>query len=428
MTSFDQDVAAINAELERPFTRLGLIPSLENEFRARTAPDRRRIVTYWFWLAIAVNLVALALDPVSEVFEHGLIARVGLVIPTFLLAMPLLNRGPEWLRATAVTVPWIMFVGASGFLAEHAHSLHVDRYYMVAGVVILFVNIAAPLHFRCAVFMTAASLASLIVAAVSHAGSPFLPSHDVSLISFVGITSAISLVIRYRSEWDARQMFLNGLRDDLKSAQLLALNNALGRLAETDPMTGLFNRRHMVKTLKEKWRDARERNDWLGILMIDIDRFKDFNDTAGHDEGDHCLNAVADRLNDEVHKTDQYVARFGGEEFMAVIEHLEPEPLMAEAERIRRSVEAMEIPHPGLGPRGRVTISIGAAATIPTPQSTVDDLMVAADKALYAAKAAGRNRVEGSAIAGPRQRRGIEREESAAERAATGSRRVRSRH
>ncbi|MFZ2101087.1 MAG: GGDEF domain-containing protein, partial [Oricola sp.] len=217
---------------------------------------------------------------------------------------------------------------------------------------------------------------------------------DVPLMTFIGVAGVLSLVIRYRTEWDARMLFLDGLRDELKSARLVALTQALGKLAETDPMTGLFNRRHLVQTLKEKWQEAREQNDWLGILMIDIDKFKDFNDAAGHDEGDRCLIAIAGELDRQVGQAKQYLARYGGEEFMAVVSHLEPEPFMAAAETIRRSIEQMDLPHPGLGPGARVTVSVGAASMIPTPRASVDDLIVSADKALYAAKSAGRNRVE----------------------------------
>ncbi len=396
---FDEQVAAINAELERPYSQLGMASHLENEFRARTAPERLRAIRYWYWIAIAVNVASLALDPISHVFEYGLIARFGFVVPIYLLALPLLGRGPEWLRAVAATVPSVAFVAASGFLAQMAPPGHSDRFAMMAGVVILFVNITTPLHFRNALAMTIASVGTVIFWPLIYSNYAVA---DAGFMSFVGVASVLSLVIRYRTEWDARVLFLDGLRDELKSARLVALTQALGKLAETDPMTGLFNRRHLVQTLQEKWREAREHNDWLGILMIDIDKFKDFNDTAGHDEGDRCLIAIAGELDRQVSRAKQYLARYGGEEFMAVVSHLEPEPFMAEAETIRRSIEQMGLPHPGLGPGAHVTVSIGAASMIPTPHASVDDLMIAADKALYAAKSAGRNRVEaGTSISPP---------------------------
>ncbi len=390
-TPFDEDVAAINAELERPYSRLGMTPHFETVFRAKTGPERMRVIRYWYWIAIAVNVASLALDPISHVFEYGLIARFGFVVPVYLLALLLLDRGPQWLRTAAATAPSVVFVAASGFLAEVVPPEHSDRYFMMAGVIILFVNIAMPLHFRNALAMTAASFATLIAWRLVFSD---LAIGDFPLMTFIAVAGGLSLVIRYRAEWDARLLFLDGLRDEIKSARLVALTQALGKLAETDPMTGLFNRRHLVQTLQEKWREAREHNDWLGILMIDIDKFKDFNDTAGHDEGDRCLIAIAGELDRQVSQANQYLARYGGEEFMAVVSHLEPEPFMAEAETIRRSIEQMDLPHPALGPNGHVTVSIGAASMIPTPHATVDDLMIAADKALYAAKSAGRNRVE----------------------------------
>ncbi|MEX0954023.1 MAG: GGDEF domain-containing protein [Rhizobiaceae bacterium] len=398
-TQFDEQVATINAELERPYSQLGLTPQFENEFRAKTAPDRLRVIRGWFWVAIAVNVATLALDPIADVFLYGLIARLGFVVPVYLVALALLDRGPKWLRAAAATVPSVVFVAASGFLAEVAPAEHSDRYIMMAGVVILFVNITTPMHFRDALAMTLASIGTLIAWSLIYSS---VTIEHLPLMTFTAVAGVVSLVIRYRTEWVARVMFLHGLRDDLKSARLIAMTKALGKLAETDPMTGLFNRRHLVQTLQEKWQEAREHNDWLGILMIDIDKFKDFNDTAGHDEGDRCLIAIAGELERQVSHAKQYLARYGGEEFMAVVSHLEPEPLMAEAETLRRSIEQMNLPHPGLGPGAHVTVSIGAASMIPTPHGSVDDLMIAADKALYAAKSAGRNRVEArSAIISP---------------------------
>ena len=398
-TECDEQLEAINAELERPYSQLGLTSHLEHEFRAKTAPDRLRVIRDWYWVAIAVNVASLALDPISDVFLYGLIARMGFVVPVYLVALALLDRGPKWLRAAAATVPSVVFVAASGYLAEVAPRDHADRYIMIAGVVILFVNITTPLHFRNALGMTLDSIGTLIAWPLIYSS---VAIEHLPVMTFIAVAGVISLVIRYRTEWVARVLFLNGLRDELKSARLVALTKALGTLAATDPLTGLFNRRHLVQTLQEKWQEAREHKDWLGILMIDIDKFKDFNDTAGHDEGDRCLIAIAGELERQVSHAKQYLARYGGEEFTAVISHLEPEPFMAAAETLRRSIEQMALPHPGQGPGAHVTVSIGAASMIPTPHASVDDLMIAADKALYAAKSAGRNRVEaGSSIIAP---------------------------
>ncbi len=395
--SFDEEVVAIDAQMNRPHFRLHLARSFEEKFRLKTGQKRTRVIRYWHCVAIAANAAGLALDRISGVLDHGLIARFAFVVPCYVLALLLLDRGPAWLRNAAAIVPSILFATALGYLARESSPPDSDRYVMAAGVVILFTNIAVPLHFANAVFMTLASFGALL-------GSAFLyydPSiNDVAMLAFIVVISAIALVIRYRTEWDARQSFLDGLLDEIKSAQLTALTKALGRLAETDPMTGMFNRRHLVRTLAKKWEEARRNNNWIGILMIDIDKFKEFNDTSGHGEGDRCLNAVAGKLNGEVLKADHYIARYGGEEFVAVISQLGPEALVAEAERIRRSIEMMNLPHPALGPGGRVTVSIGVAAMIPTPHATVDDLLIAADKALYASKAAGRNRVEAHSAVG----------------------------
>lgn len=390
-TSFDEEVVAIDAELSRPQIRLQLLPHFEKQFEAKANPERTRVMRYWYSLAIAVNLAALALDRISGVLDYGLIARLGFVVPAYLIGYFLIDRGPNWLRTVAMVVPTITFVAAISFMSQMAVVPHSDRYVMGAGIVILFTNIAVPLPFAHGLAVSVIALASLVGSAVWYSDLTF--QHAAMLI-FVSVIFAISVVMRYRAEWDSRQSFLEGLRDEIKSKRLIALTQALSRLAETDPMTGLFNRRHLVGMLQEKWQAARKDGTWLGVLMVDIDRFKDFNDTAGHDEGDRCLNAVACRLDEEVGRSQQYLARYGGEEFMIVTSELEPDQLMGEAERLRRAIEAMEIRHPGLNAESHVTVSIGLAAAIPAAHGSVQDLVIGADKALYAAKAGGRNRVE----------------------------------
>ena len=155
------------------------------------------------------------------------------------------------------------------------------------------------------------------------------------------------LIVRFRAEKASRNAFLTELRDELKSAHLVALTKALAELADTDPLTGLRNRRSLSETLNGKWAEACARNDWFGVLMIDIDRFKLFNDTAGHEEGDRCLKQIASALLVETNRYGQYIARFGGEEFTAILSGLAQEPTLEVAESLRRTVEELAIPHPG---------------------------------------------------------------------------------
>jgi len=167
----------------------------------------------------------------------------------------------------------------------------------------------------------------------------------------------------------------------------------LRRQALVDGLTGVANRRHFdVHSVAETRRAARHTTP-LAVLLIDADHFKMYNDRYGHIEGDHCLRAVAGCLTSFVRRPGDMVARFGGEEFAMLLPTTDLAGAEAVAEQLRTAVAALGIVHQD-GPTGRVTVSIGVSATVPAPGADTPDLLLrAADRALYEAKAAGRNTV-----------------------------------
>ncbi|WP_223216728.1 GGDEF domain-containing protein [Paraburkholderia phenoliruptrix] len=167
---------------------------------------------------------------------------------------------------------------------------------------------------------------------------------------------------------------------------------ALVRLAATDPLTGLSNRRVLDNRLDEEWRRARRTGQPLSALFIDIDHFKRFNDTYGHASGDEALSTVAECISSTVRRAVDLVARYGGEEFAVILPDTSADGARAVAEKIRRSVQAQHILHGGADPV-TVTVSVGCATIVPAQGANALDLLAAADRQLYVAKAAGRNRV-----------------------------------
>ncbi|MGF6771708.1 diguanylate cyclase (GGDEF)-like protein [Paraburkholderia sp. GAS199] len=168
--------------------------------------------------------------------------------------------------------------------------------------------------------------------------------------------------------------------------------DALMRLAATDPLTGLSNRRVLDKRLDEEWRRARRNGNPLSVLFIDIDHFKRFNDTHGHASGDEALVAVAESISATVRRSVDLVARYGGEEFSVVLPETTSAGALVVAEKIRRTVQSAGVVR-GDGDTSEVTVSIGCATCVPAEGASALDLLAAADRQLYAAKAAGRNRV-----------------------------------
>jgi diguanylate cyclase (GGDEF)-like protein len=168
-------------------------------------------------------------------------------------------------------------------------------------------------------------------------------------------------------------------------------NRQLQQLSITDPLTGLANRRRLADLLAAEWQRGLRTGHRVAVAMIDVDLFKLFNDHYGHLAGDACLRKVAAAANDTA-SGDHLVARYGGEEFAVVLLGEDVAAARRAAERIRAAVEALGEPH-AKSPIGRVTVSIGVASLIPTPDSTPEQLIEAADVQLYQAKRDGRNRV-----------------------------------
>lgn len=162
------------------------------------------------------------------------------------------------------------------------------------------------------------------------------------------------------------------------------------RLAVTDHLTGIFNRRHLIDRFTEELQRARRNRNHLSFLIADIDRFKDLNDNYGHLKGDEVLKAIVRRIAKSIRGYD-ILGRFGGEEFIVILPETDIEDAMNLAERIRTGIKETSIDDMA------VTVSIGVA-TLEIEDKNIDDLIRRADKALYAAKEAGRNCVKSSKI------------------------------
>jgi diguanylate cyclase (GGDEF)-like protein len=173
----------------------------------------------------------------------------------------------------------------------------------------------------------------------------------------------------------------------------------LERLSATDPLTGLYNRRRLMELLALEARRSRRHKRPFTVLMIDVDYFKQFNDTYGHMAGDEVLKRVAGVLTSAMRAHD-HAARYGGEEFMVVMAETDLETGITAAQRVRELLAAE-----ALGPEGRpVTASIGVAEYSMVDES-VDGVIAAADRALYDAKEQGRDRI----AAAPRDHHEVER-------------------
>ncbi len=175
----------------------------------------------------------------------------------------------------------------------------------------------------------------------------------------------------------------------MANEKLAMANNKLKRMATTDELTGLLNRREAINRLKQLWGTADRYEQPFSCIMLDIDHFKRFNDTHGHATGDAVLRETAATLEANVRETD-IVCRIGGEEFLVLCPNVGVDGAATCAEHLRAAVEESSLLFGGC--ELKVTVSLGVAQRVPETQS-VDELLSAADSALYVSKQAGRNRV-----------------------------------
>lgn len=164
------------------------------------------------------------------------------------------------------------------------------------------------------------------------------------------------------------------------------------QLANRDGLTGLYNRRYLDERLSQEFERHRRQQLPLALAIIDVDHFKAYNDYYGHPQGDACLQGVANAINTVASRPGELVARYGGEEFAVILPHTDA----AGAEKYGRWLCALvgdlQIPHQGSATAPTVTISVGLVAMVPPVQGSTQQLIAAADQALYQAKTAGRNR------------------------------------
>jgi diguanylate cyclase (GGDEF)-like protein len=178
-----------------------------------------------------------------------------------------------------------------------------------------------------------------------------------------------------------------------RTADLNAANARLEQLARVDGLTGLLNRRAFDELLEGECRRAARQQSDLGLLMLDVDAFKAYNDRYGHPAGDACLRTVAETVRRTMRRAGDVAARYGGEEIVIVLPGATLEATLAMGEAIRAAVEDLALPHVASPVQPTVTVSIGAAAASGRALAP-EELVKEADIALYAAKQAGRNRVE----------------------------------
>lgn len=212
--------------------------------------------------------------------------------------------------------------------------------------------------------------------------------HTYIFSSFLGMSLCYVIDRQHRENYLQNCIIETTQKEISDQAQLLE------ELSLLDPLTGLANRRYLNRVLEAEWILAIKQKKPISIIMLDIDYFKNYNDSLGHISGDSCLQAIAVALKSITKNHSEIAARYGGEEFLLVFPQTSREKAEEIANLILYSIRNLEIKHPDSPICTNITVSLGVVTTIPNPDDLLRDFIEEADKKLYDAKKSGRNRYQ----------------------------------
>jgi diguanylate cyclase (GGDEF)-like protein len=366
-------------QLSRGFAKLKFGGLLEKEFRdfyvAQNLPRARLSGLIAIILVLVVTCVDFVLGTPAIGPLNAL--RLGVLCPLLAVigvavSLPAARRYYSEVAAVGVTLVGFVVTYISDIAALQGAS------YVLAGLVMVILYASL---FLGLLFNTAIAIATLLV--ITHVVMGIvvgLPLNELCyMTAILGAAAVIGGISTYNLEHALRTNFLE--------------TRLLNELAERDGLTGLYNRRIFDDFIRRVWRQSRREEVPIGIVFVDIDYFKIYNDLYGHQAGDDCLKKVAGSIAHCAKRPFDFAARYGGEEFVLVLYGPPDDFARSLPEQIRRDVLDLAIPHAGSTCALHVTVSVGVALARATSSRSLAGAIQAADEALYQAKREGRNRV-----------------------------------
>jgi diguanylate cyclase (GGDEF)-like protein len=384
LAPYEEDVArALKGGFRWMYFPARLEQLFENENQRARSSHLVAVGILWIALGVLYTILQRA-DPVAT-GRFGVDAAVRFVVVTPILigvTFAIWWGVRPFVREFLMMMVNIIAPASMILLVAFAHGGDVGAQRGALTIVLLFITVVVRLRFW---YATAACLTIVAV----QVGIPSLLGAPVpGSVPLVMVTIAVTLTANYTLEREYRLNYLQRVHGRIQSGRLAAMVEQLHDLSRRDALTGLSNRRALDAHLEELY----NQHERFAVILVDVDGFKAFNDCYGHQIGDDCLRRVAAMLRASLRFTSDRIARMGGEEFAVVLPRTTLDAARIMAERMRHAVYGLQIPHVA-SPTGHVvTISAGVSASAgPTAPA---DLISAADRALYRAKAMGRNRVE----------------------------------
>lgn len=299
----------------------------------------------------------------------------------------------RWRESVALIPSYTGFITSYDVVVNGAQPIISDQplFIFCWPLMLIYVNTCMKSPFKIALRY---NIFCMVVTSWAVHQAPISASAGGLMMTAIGSSAFFSLLGNYWSNSEVRRSYLYWLREETRASSLSDANNDLQRLSETDTLTGLANRRQVQPQLDLLTDDHINSKSDGAVLLIDIDHFKKYNDYYGHILGDECLRIVANTLNSCINNK-HTIARFGGEEFIAILPNVEPEEARNIANLVLHSIDALNIPHLGRADGvSTITVSIGMAHSASVEITDNAPLLDQADRALYRAKRSGRNRIE----------------------------------
>ncbi|WP_429130599.1 GGDEF domain-containing protein [Ensifer sp. 4252] len=374
----------VDRQIGRGFKFLRFAPAIEAAFLRDYAASRVRLAAVWAVIGTLIYDSVFFGDAtmMPDVFQELVIVRFGIFTPFALFSVLALRRWPSARNYDLLAIS-VAVLGVSLPMSVAVFSNSPYLFVYQNGNVAAFLFFVIALRPRFATIMVGLLLMCAVQFTTTKLSGAFDDVTYTGIVTFY-VTLAIFLAMStYFMEHKDRLNFLHQMRGS-------PLHVELERKSERDELTGLFNRHSLARVRQAIWSQEKA-GATVAVIMLDIDRFKLFNDVHGHIEGDECLRVVCNRILREVGSVGE-TFRFGGEEILVLMTDVDREQANDTAERIRAAIEALDIRNRGLGDEHVVTASLGVVFGKPS-EASLEDLLRAADAALYQAKRDGRNTV-----------------------------------
>lgn len=389
------------AQLDHPLSRLVFPQPLEAKYQQETAAKRINDFILTGILALCMFNAFLPVDYLMahDVWQEALSLRLYVFTPVWVFVMAacwfwrdtVLSALPSWVHQTIVVISGVSAGACLAYILAISKSPLAQYYYGGMMVVIVYGNLVQRLRFWYASALTTAIVG--IHGLSAYMADGIQTQLLLPLMALVCSSGVFSLMANHAIDRDERKNYLMSLRRKSLLVRLSEVHQQLNNMARIDPLTGLYNRRHVNEFMEHAWMQSRADKTSLAVVMIDIDHFKAYNDRYGHPQGDQCLQQVAQALVMSIRGPSDIVGRYGGEEFIAILTQVTHAEAAQVAQRMCLAIEKLKLVNEASQTASTVTISVGVACLRATEHQTPDHLLQSADQALYQAKHRGRNTV-----------------------------------